>query len=262
MGEVPFSDPGTKSLLTTTTTHVLCWIKKADGGLTTVTQKNLSSATAVSFPQFGQQEYHHRQSEDLSEFTFACLCVFKFPWQTKWSWSKRTRPGRRPSITAERTTRTWSPSLTLSSRDGSKREPTTPPVPTSGWHCASPAFWRPGSGSPTRESTTRTGPRTWRWTTATCLEPWRQEDNTSGTKRMIWWSLISSALSFEAFLFSGGGFLLNKLTLCVFSGFIQLETKLVTKCCGIAENVYNPTCENLKFLYKNALLFLKCEWLS
>ena len=44
--------------------------------------------------------------------------------------------------------------------------------------------------------------------------------------------------------------------------FFQLETKLVTKCRRIAENIYNLTCENLKLLYRNSLPFLQGEWLS
>lgn len=80
MGGAPFSDPGVKPFLAISqaTTNVQCWIKTAAGILMTVTQQNPSSATAVSFPQFGQQEYHQRQSEDLSEVIFVSLCVCVF----------------------------------------------------------------------------------------------------------------------------------------------------------------------------------------
>ncbi|XP_069014989.1 macrophage mannose receptor 1-like isoform X4 [Embiotoca jacksoni] len=70
----------------------------------------------------------------------------------------------------ERTTVTWSPSLTEPSRDGSRRKPRTPRLLSSGWDCATPARWISGSGSATRWSATKTGTQR-KPMNATCLEP-------------------------------------------------------------------------------------------
>ena len=138
----------------------------------------------------------------------------------------KARPGRRPCITAERTTVTWSPSLTLTSRDGSKRKPRRLIVPTSGLDCATPALWISGSGSVMRSSPIRTGPHLDRRMSVTCLEPWTEKDNISGSVSMIMRSIISSAPSFKTFDFHlltlfGCVFFLNNFILLLFHCFIQ-----------------------------------------
>lgn len=120
---------------------------------------------------------------------------------------------------------TWSPSLTLTSRSGSKTKPRTPHLPTSGWDCATPACWSSGSGSVTRPSTIRTGPHLVKTMTVTCLEPWTEEGNISGSVILMKQSITSYALSVKTSLVFGGVFLLSVLTLCLFSGFILFQTK-------------------------------------
>ncbi len=112
-----------------------------------------------------------------------------FAWQIKWSWSERRWPGRRPWSTVDSTTVTWCPSLTITSRNGSKREWKTPTPTTCGWDWATPALWTSGSGSVTNTSPTRTGPHRKGEMTVTSLQPWEKKSNISG-----WWSQMMRSL--------------------------------------------------------------------
>lgn len=128
-------------------------------------------------------------------------------WQITWSWSKKTKPGRKPFITAERNTRIWFPSPTARSRCGSRNKQKTPPLLLSGWGCATPALWASGSGSLMRSLDIRTGTPTAKLTSVTCLEPWRQQESRSGSVSLMIISLISSVLNIKSTVNSTNSFL-------------------------------------------------------
>lgn len=94
------------------------------------------------FFQWNWTKHPETWSPDLTDFMLSLIL-----WQINWFWSGKTKPGRKPWITADRHIMTWFQSATLISSDGSRKEPKTPRLLSCGWDCSTAVLHVCGFGS-------------------------------------------------------------------------------------------------------------------